>query len=138
MQLVSVRRPEIATAVRNALAGVGVPALPVTLRFWDGSVLEGDAPLVEVRDPAALAYVLQSPNQIGLARAWVTGAVDVPDDDDLEAILRLRGTFGISFSKLDVVRLAMVALRVAGPALLRKAPTPAIEAPRKGPLHSLT
>jgi cyclopropane-fatty-acyl-phospholipid synthase len=138
MQLVSVRRPEIASAVRTALTGVGIPALPVTLRFWDGSVLEGDAPLVEVRDPAALAYVLQSPNQIGLARAWVTGAVDVPEDEDLEAILRLRGTFGIAFSKLDLVRLAMVAVRIAGPALLRKAPVPAIEAPRTGRLHSLT
>jgi len=137
MQLPLVRRPEIAEAVRRALAGVEIPALPVTLRFWDGSVLEGGAPLVEVRDPAAIAYVLRSPNQIGLARAWVSGAVDVPDDQDLEAILRLRGSFHIELGKLDLARLAASAARIAGPALL-KAPIPAVEAPRTGRLHSLT
>lgn len=136
MQLPLVQRPEIASAVRRALAGVDVPALPVTLRFWDGSVLEGGAPVVEVRDPAAIAYVLRSPNQIGLARAWVTGAVDVPEDADLEAILRLRGRFHIPLSKRDLARLALSAARIAGPAML-KAPVPAIEAPRTGRLHSL-
>ena len=34
------------------MEGVGVPQLPVTLRFWDGSVLKGGVPVVEVRDPA--------------------------------------------------------------------------------------
>ena len=116
MQLPLVRRPEIATAVRRALAGAEIPTLPVTLRFWDGSVLEGGAPVIEVRDPAAIAYVLRSPNQIGLARAWVTGAVDVPTDADLEAILRLRGTFHIPLSNLALARLALAAARIGGPA----------------------
>ncbi|MDA0180582.1 cyclopropane-fatty-acyl-phospholipid synthase family protein [Solirubrobacter phytolaccae] len=138
MQLVRAQRPEIASAVRRTLAGVNLPALPVTLRFWDGSVLEGGAPVVEVRGPEAIAYVLRSPNQIGLARAWVTGAVDVPDDRDLEAILSLRGSFRIDLSKLDIARLGAAAVRIAGPALLRRAPVPAIEAPRAGRLHSLT
>jgi len=137
MQLPLVRRPEIASAVRRALAGVEIPALPVTLRFWDGSVLEGGAPVIEVRDPAAIAYVLRSPNQIGLARAWVTGAVDVPTDADLEAILRLRGTFHIPLSNLAIARLALAAARIGGPALFKRAPIPAIEAPRTGGLHSL-
>ena len=80
-------RPRLAQTARRAL---GTTTLPVTLRFWDGSVLEGGEPVLEVRSPDALSHLLHSPNQIGLARAWVSGALDVDSDADLEAIIRLR------------------------------------------------
>lgn len=128
----------LARRAADALASVGLPELPVTLRFWDGSVLPGGAPTVEVRSPRALAYLLHSPNQIGLARGWVTGALDVADDADLEAILRLRGDFnGVSLGALDRAKLAGAALRIAGPGILKPPPVPALEAPRRGHLHSL-
>ncbi|HEY6886693.1 MAG TPA: hypothetical protein VI300_02900, partial [Solirubrobacter sp.] len=107
MQLARVRaRQEIASAVRDALAGVRIHELPVTLRFWDGSVLGGGEPVVEVRDPAAIAHILHAPGQMGLARAWVTGALDVEDDGDLEAILRLRSAFRHQLTPVDLVKLA--------------------------------
>jgi cyclopropane-fatty-acyl-phospholipid synthase len=140
MQLARDRsRPEIAGAVRHALAGVGIPELPVTLRFWDGSVLAGGQPVVEVRDPVAIAHVLYAPGQMGLARAWVSGALDVPDVGDLEAILRLR-SFKADLGPRDIARLFAAAVRIAGPGILKKPPVPSIEAPRRGRrgLHSLS
>src|SRR3954466_12710907 len=124
MQLARVRaRPEVAGAVRDALAGARISELPVTLRFWDGSVLAGGAPVVEVRDPVAFAHVLHAPGQLGLSRAWVAGALDVEDVADLEAILRLR-SFHIDLSPRDIARLFTAAVRIAGPSVLRKPPVP--------------
>jgi cyclopropane-fatty-acyl-phospholipid synthase len=123
--------------VRDALAGVRIFQLPVTLRFWDGSVLDGGAPVVEVRDPVAIAHILHAPGQMGLARAWVTGALDVEDDGDLEAILRLRATFSHQLTPVDLAKLATAAVKIVGPGVLRKPPVPSLEAPRRGRLHSL-
>src|SRR3954447_1970966 len=131
MQLAHVRtRPEVASAVRDALAGARISELPVTLRFWDGSVLDGGAPVIEVKDPVAFAYALHAPGQLGLARAWVSGALDVPDIADLEAILRLR-SFHVSLTPRDIARLFAAAVKIAGPALLQRPPVPSIEAPRR-------
>ena len=123
--------------MRDALAGVRIHELPVTLRFWDGSVLDGGEPVVEVREPAAIAHILHAPGQMGLARAWVTGALDVEDDGDLEAILRLRSTFRHQLTPVDLVKLTTAAVKIVGPSVLRKPPVPSLEAPRKGRLHSL-
>src|SRR3954454_5374806 len=138
MQLARVRtRPEVASAVRDALAGARLPELPVTLRFWDGSVLDGGAPVIEVRDPVAFAHVLHAPGQLGLARAWVSGALDVEDVGDLEAILRLR-SFKVELTPRDIARLFAAAVKIVGPAVLKKPPVPEIEAPRRRRgLHSL-
>jgi cyclopropane-fatty-acyl-phospholipid synthase len=95
--------------VRDALAGVRISELPVTLRFWDGSVLAGGQPVVEVRDPLAFAHVLHAPGQMGLARAWVSGALDVSDVGDLEAILRLR-SFKLDLTPRDGARLFAAAV----------------------------
>jgi len=138
------RRPVVADMVRRTLAGIAdgrFERLPVTLRFWDGSVLESvraDAPVVDVRDTSAIGHLLHAPNQIGLARAWVSGGLAVADDSELEAVLRLRGEFGtLALTAAERVRLVAAAVRVAGPAVLRRPPVPAIEARRPGRLHSL-
>jgi cyclopropane-fatty-acyl-phospholipid synthase len=127
----------VASAVRDALTGVRIFELPVTLRFWDGSVLDGGAPVVEVRDPVAIAHILHAPGQLGLSRAWVSGALDVPDIADLEAILRLR-SFNVDLKPRDIARLFAAAVKIAGPAVLKKPPVPSVEAPRRRRgLHSL-
>jgi cyclopropane-fatty-acyl-phospholipid synthase len=132
------RRPRLAQAAREALTSVGLADLPVTLRFWDGSVLEGGDPVVEVRSPEAIAHLIHAPNQIGLARGWVTGALDVASDADLEAIIRLRGGFnGVTLGARDRATLLAAALRFAGPSVLKRPPVPASEAKRQGRLHSL-
>src|SRR3954451_10511005 len=52
------------------------------LRFWDGSEVPPptgvDAGLtLVVRRPEALSYALRQPNELGLGRAWVTGALSL-------------------------------------------------------------
>ena len=82
----------LARRVLHEAAGGGLKLPAMTLRFWDGSALSSDqGPVVLVRDPAAIVHVLRAPGQLGLARAWVDGSLDV--DDDLEAVLQLRDSF---------------------------------------------
>jgi cyclopropane-fatty-acyl-phospholipid synthase len=132
---------DVATAVRGALGGIAggrLQALPFTLRFWDGSVLAGEAPtpVTVLRSPRAVAYLLRAPNQVGLARAWVSGALDV--EGDLEAVLAARHRFsGIALSAADRLRLIVAALRAAPSALVQGAPIPPIEAHPHGRRHSL-
>jgi cyclopropane-fatty-acyl-phospholipid synthase len=125
----------IAEAAHRVLARFG---LPLTIRFWDGSELRGSrdtGATVHVRDERALAYLVQAPNELGLARAWVTGTLAVAGD--LEAVVALRRHLReIRTGPLDRLRMALAAARVLGPRALTRAPTPAIEARPRGRLHS--
>jgi cyclopropane-fatty-acyl-phospholipid synthase len=130
----------VAAAADRALtdiAGGRLSRPQVTVRFWDGSEIPSDGPAaVVIRDPAAVVHLLRSPGQLGLARAWVDGSLDV--DGDLEAVLRTRGAFsGIRLSAADRARLGVAAARIAGARLLRIPPIPAIEARLKGGRRSL-
>ena len=112
----------------------------MTVRFWDDSTVvardDPDAPVVLIRDEQAIAHFLRAPNQLGLGRAWVSGALDV--DGDLERVLGLRHRVsGLSLGRLGRARLAAAALRVAGPRALRRPPIPECEAEPGGRLHSL-
>jgi cyclopropane-fatty-acyl-phospholipid synthase len=128
-------RASLARAAREVLPTVGLSDLPIPLRFSDGCILEGGAPVVEVRSPEAIAHLLHAPNQIGLARAWVTGALDTADP---EAVIRLRDGFGaVTLGARERATLLAAAVRLAGPRVLRRPPIPAGEARRHGPLHSL-
>ncbi|MEZ0294341.1 MAG: class I SAM-dependent methyltransferase [Solirubrobacteraceae bacterium] len=123
----------------GGIAGGRLGTLPVSLSFWDGSVLpaaDPGAPTVVIREPSALAYLLHAPGQVGLGRAWVSGAIDV--DGDLEAVLAARDHFeGVRLSRGDRARVAIEALRTAGPRVLLPPPVPASEARAGGRLHSL-
>jgi cyclopropane-fatty-acyl-phospholipid synthase len=132
---------DVATSARSALAEIAhgrLQPLPVTVRFWDGSTLRGESmtPVVILRSPRAVAYLLRAPNQIGLARAWVAGAIDV--EGDLESALAVRNRFhGIGLSALERLKLAAAAVRTAPSVLLERAPVPSIEATPRGRRHSL-
>ena len=53
----------------------------VRLRAWDGSEAGPEnAPVIDVRSPDAVRYVAQEPNELGLARAYVSGAIDFEGD----------------------------------------------------------
>src|SRR3954447_18403817 len=55
--------------------------LPVALRTWDGTRAGPvDAPTVVLRNRRALRRLLYSPGELGLARAYVTGDLDVEGD----------------------------------------------------------
>ncbi|WP_316769892.1 cyclopropane-fatty-acyl-phospholipid synthase family protein [Streptomyces sasae] len=59
---------------------LGVP-LPVRLRAWDGSQAgPPDAPTFVVRNRRALRRMLFKPGELGLARAWVAGDLDIEGD----------------------------------------------------------
>ena len=122
----------------KALSGA-LEQLPVTVRFWDDSAVvarDPDAPVVSIRDERAIAHFLRAPNELGLSRAWVSGALDA--DGDLERVLDLRHRMrDRSLGRLGRARLAGAALRVAGPRALRRPPIPECEAEPAGRLHSL-
>ncbi|MFF4118725.1 class I SAM-dependent methyltransferase [Streptomyces sp. NPDC001714] len=59
---------------------LGVP-LPVRLRAWDGSEAgPPGAPTLVVRNRRALRRMLFKPGELGLARAWVAGDLDIEGD----------------------------------------------------------
>jgi cyclopropane-fatty-acyl-phospholipid synthase len=132
----------LAAVARRALGHVAdgrLARLPVTIRFWDGSELAsaGGGPVVALRDPAAVVHMLRAPDQLGLARAWVDGSLDV--EGDLEDVLRVRGAFdGVHVSAADRARLAAAALHAVGARVLRPPPIPPVEARLHGPRHWLT
>ncbi|MBO4257775.1 SAM-dependent methyltransferase [Streptomyces griseorubiginosus] len=59
---------------------VGVP-LPVRIRAWDGSQAgPPDAPALVVRNRRAVRRLLWKPGELGLARAWVAGDLEIEGD----------------------------------------------------------
>ncbi|TNC20584.1 SAM-dependent methyltransferase [Amycolatopsis alkalitolerans] len=67
--------------------------LPVRLRTWDGSTAGPDTgPTVQLRSRRALRYLLWAPGELGLARAYVSGALDV-DGDLTEGLRRVWASF---------------------------------------------
>jgi cyclopropane-fatty-acyl-phospholipid synthase len=55
--------------------------LPVRLRAWDGSEAgPADGPILVARSPRALRRILWRPGELGLARAYVGGDLDVDGD----------------------------------------------------------
>ncbi|MFD3511767.1 class I SAM-dependent methyltransferase [Streptomyces sp. NPDC058657] len=55
--------------------------LPVRIRAWDGSEAgPPGAPVLAVRDRRALRRLLWKPGELGLARAWVAGELDIEGD----------------------------------------------------------
>ena len=64
--------------------------LPIEVRFWDGSRVgpsDGVAAIV-LRSPGAVRRILWAPNEVGFARAYVTGDADI-EGDPLAAIRAL-------------------------------------------------
>ena len=59
---------------------VGI-SLPIRLRAWDGSEagVEG-APVLVINDKKALRHIMWSPGELGVARAYVKGYLDIEGD----------------------------------------------------------
>ena len=93
-----------------------LPERPFEVEFWDGGSLPATngarGPRFRVREPAAIGHLLRAPGQLGLGRAYVSGAVEV---DDLDAGLTLLDEW--SPPPLDRgarMRLARAAVRAHG------------------------
>ncbi|WP_327355563.1 cyclopropane-fatty-acyl-phospholipid synthase family protein [Streptomyces sp. NBC_01304] len=123
---------------------LGVP-LPIRIRAWDGSASgPPDAPTLVVRHRRALRRLLWKPGELGLARAWVAGEIDI-EGDLYAALERIAGLLwendGPTRRRLDLARdpkiraAARELVRLAGP--LPPPPPPAEEVGRRsGPLHT--
>lgn len=73
---------------------LAVQRLPLRVRGWDGSEAGPDgAPAIVLTSPRALRRLLWAPGELGLARAYVTGDLDV-DGDLGEALRRVWATAG--------------------------------------------
>ncbi|SHJ21656.1 cyclopropane-fatty-acyl-phospholipid synthase [Nocardiopsis flavescens] len=111
---------------------------PVRLRAWDGSEAgPADAPVVVLRHRDALRHVVSRPGELGLARAYVTGALDVEGDltDALRRVgagVRRHGTSPLGPG--EWVRAARVLLAVG--AVGARPPVPDGEARLRGRTHT--
>jgi cyclopropane-fatty-acyl-phospholipid synthase len=89
--------------------------LPVRLRAWDGSEAGPDeragAPIAIIRSPQAIRRILWHPGELGLARAYISGDLDVEGD------------------LTEGLRLVMTAIRAKPPAALVPARLPLALAP---------
>jgi cyclopropane-fatty-acyl-phospholipid synthase len=97
------------------------PDRPFSVQLWDGATLpatNGGGPTLELRSPDALAHVLLSPGQLGLGRAYVSGALQV---DDIDAVLEVAEQWRPpELERGERARLALAAARAFG---LRRPPT---------------
>src|SRR5438067_13522222 len=105
----------------------------VAVRVFDGSRAGPTDPavVIDVRSPHALSYLATAPGDLGLARAYVTGAVEV--DGDLYTALAL-----VAGLDLDLpLRARLRLLRdLGGVRLLRRPPRPEQEVRLRGRRHS--
>src|SRR6185437_8111135 len=88
------RRPNVARATRQGKAegtdmalaevfeAIAGPDAPVEFAAYDGSSAgaPGSPVKITVRSPIAVSYLAQAPGALGLARAYVSGHLDVDGD----------------------------------------------------------
>jgi cyclopropane-fatty-acyl-phospholipid synthase len=124
------------SSFRSALEDA-LPERPFTVVLWDGSEIPSTTgnggPTFTARSPEALAHVLLHPGELGLGRAYVTGALDV---DDLDSVIGLLDRWEApSIDKRAKAKLALAALRATGP--VKPPRPPAAELAPKGRFRSL-
>jgi cyclopropane-fatty-acyl-phospholipid synthase len=106
---------------------------PVRFRGFDGSEAgPADAQVtVEVRSPRGLSYLATSPGDVGLARAYIMGDLDVEGDLYTAVTGLMRQDLDLTWpAKLQAWR------AMGGVKLLRPPPRPAQEVRLRGPRHS--
>ncbi|MDQ1448030.1 MAG: cyclopropane-fatty-acyl-phospholipid synthase, partial [Actinomycetota bacterium] len=119
----------LAAAIGRLLGGEP----PVAVECYDGSRIgpADSASKLVVRSPLALRYVLTAPGELGFARAYVSGELDV--EGDIFEVLALRDNLpDVKLGATEWIDLA----RLAGAAGLRPLPPPPEEARLHGRRHS--
>src|SRR6266487_4478320 len=92
------------------------PDAPVEFRAYDGSTSgTAGAPVrITVRSPVAVSYLAQAPGSLGLARAYVSGHLDV-DGDMYTALARMAE---IGQAHLSVPERLSLLSQLGGPKLI--------------------
>jgi cyclopropane-fatty-acyl-phospholipid synthase len=124
------------TALREELARA-LPDRPFEVAFWDGSTLPStngtSLTTFRVKSPLALAHVLRAPGQLGIGRAYVSGALDV---DDIDAAIDILDSWKPpAFDLKEKAKLAAAALRSTG--LIAPPKPPQAELIPQGRRHSI-
>jgi cyclopropane fatty-acyl-phospholipid synthase-like methyltransferase/DUF1365 family protein len=126
----------IAQLYRDA---VGAP-LPVRVAAWDGSAAGPDGgPTLRIRRRRALRRLAWAPGELGLARAYVAGDVDVEGDlaDGFRQVWRAARRSGSGAPRLSAAGRARLVVAAARLGALGLPPRPpASEARLQGRLHS--
>ncbi|MET9214733.1 MULTISPECIES: cyclopropane-fatty-acyl-phospholipid synthase family protein [unclassified Nocardia] len=129
----------VAAAFEPLLHATLGPHPAVGLAFWDGSAIQPDGVspgTLRVRSAVALRHLIWAPGELGLARAFVSGTVDL--DGDIFTMLRALQSTAPNDARLGIGAAwqAFGAARRLG-ALGRRPPPPPEEArPRRGALHT--
>ncbi|WP_327268547.1 cyclopropane-fatty-acyl-phospholipid synthase family protein [Streptomyces sp. NBC_01218] len=120
--------------------------LPVRIRAWDGSEAgPPDAPTLVVRHRRALRRLLWKPGELGLARGWVAGEIDVEGNlyealDRIASLLWDRGADAKDtvhpLRDPKVRAFAKGLARLAGPYPPPAPPREEMHLRRTGPLHT--
>lgn len=123
------------TQLRSLLTQV-LPERPFRIELWDGTEVASttaDGPVFSVRSPVALGHMLRSPGQLGLGRAYVSGALAV---DDIDRVLELLDDYTPPpIDAKSKARLAAAAVRAG--ALTEVPRVPAVELRPQGRRHSI-
>ncbi len=110
------------------------PDLPIRLRAYDGSEVGSPDPLatIVVRSPDALHRMITSPGELGIARAYVAGDLDI--EGDIQQLFALRARLAdIQIKPRHLTEFARL-LGIRG--LFRRLPVPPEEIHPHGRLHS--
>jgi cyclopropane-fatty-acyl-phospholipid synthase len=125
----SSRRFGLAAAIERVLGG----SSPIAIECYDGSRIgpdDAETALI-IKSPKALQYAVTAPGEIGIARAYVSGELDVRGD--IFDALSLRGNLPeVKLRPAEWLDLA----RIAGLRSLRPLPPPPEEARLRGRRHS--
>ncbi|MET9267265.1 cyclopropane-fatty-acyl-phospholipid synthase family protein [Amycolatopsis sp. NPDC004079] len=106
--------------------------LPVAVRTWDGHQAGPAGPTVVLKNRRALRWLLYSPGELGLARAYVSGDLDV--EGDLTEGFRRAWAYRPQLSARDFGEAIRLAARLGVFGLPPK--PPAEEARLRGKLHT--
>jgi cyclopropane-fatty-acyl-phospholipid synthase len=120
--------------VADLISKVVGPNIPVRIIGYDGSKAGPDSSDLALRitTPKALARLATAPGTLGLARAYVTGEIEV--EGDLYALLNEMADITLNdITRADQLRLAR---RLLPTWLRHRQPPPALEAKPRGRLHS--
>jgi cyclopropane-fatty-acyl-phospholipid synthase len=103
-------------ALANVFERVAGPDAPVEFRAFDGSQAgaAGSPVRITVKSPVAVRYLAQAPGAMGMARAYVSGHLDV-DGDMYSALSRMANVQRVSLSVAE--RLALLG-ELGGPRML--------------------
>jgi cyclopropane-fatty-acyl-phospholipid synthase len=113
------------------------PERPFTIELWDGARVpstgdNGGGPTFRARSKDAIAYAVSAPGQLGLGRAYVSGAIEV---DDLDAVIGVLNDWQPpEVGAATKARLIAAALRSAG--VHRPPPAPKAELHLRGRKHT--